>query len=479
MRSACFHSGICWFYWKAFDPQNYEYDDGEQLNKNKNDFGGHSKEILFVKNAKFKSLKEEILENKDNEVLNPQIFDEKISQKVKELMETDKAKAIRAEWDRWGSVPAEYFGIKREAPITLQHISALVCYSDFSALCTAFSSTFRPLSAYETLESVKRRNESYYFMAKLLIEAVNCFGVTGEEKKWNEGQGKWVRKERGPFFCGMSFVLNLSSFTIRLFGPTSTTKEKLVAIGFAKENGCILEFDNEHLPCDQLKMWNMEWISRYPEEQERFFVHGQHPLQLVGVYLTRTSKNYALYMQAMQLLDSMLSGVFPKGDDSKLDDVAKHLFGEKVSLPKYVRNNLDHFKFAKEFVVIDFDRFPEKFRKYAFVGAEYEVDYDYKYEAFALDDDRNFINKHLVDSLPNIKRIHLESVWHPFCLQRLLNLVLSVKADKIHKHDIKWSVRFYREWIDDVFASVKWENYKQIKAWMEDIDDFNKHIFIQ
>ena len=33
-----------------------------------------------------------------------------------------------------------------------------------------------------------------------------------------------VNKELGPFFCGMSRVMIMPSFSIRLNGPTSTTK---------------------------------------------------------------------------------------------------------------------------------------------------------------------------------------------------------------------------------------------------------------
>ena len=61
-------------------------------------------------------------------------------------------------------------------PIFIEHIQSLILYTDFSMLSSSFTSTFRKKYENESLESVKNRNSSYYWMSKFLIEAVNGYG---------------------------------------------------------------------------------------------------------------------------------------------------------------------------------------------------------------------------------------------------------------------------------------------------------------
>merc|ERR1712032_1372329 len=96
------------------------------------------------------------------------------------------------------------------------------------------SSSFRKKHETETLTSLKERNSRYYHLSKLVIEAVNAFGINGV----NDG-------EYGPFHCGLNCVLNIPSFAIYLKGPCSTSKDIEISINFAKRDGVIISLQND------------------------------------------------------------------------------------------------------------------------------------------------------------------------------------------------------------------------------------------
>ena len=74
----------------------------------------------------------------------------------------------------------------------------------------------------------------------------------------------------GPFFCGMSMILTMPQFSIRLFCPTSTSCHMEVAVKFSGEEGIIVEFmTSDERYAQYLRGLDVSWISRYKEEDER------------------------------------------------------------------------------------------------------------------------------------------------------------------------------------------------------------------
>jgi len=115
------------------------------------------------------------------------------------------------------------------------HVHALLLYTDFSALCTDFSASFRAVERGESLEANKARNGRYHHFAKRLKELVMCYGSDNANDN-----------SRGPFFCGVSAVLNIPQFAIRLNAPTSTSLHIEVAMRFAGgTDGMIIQLNNE------------------------------------------------------------------------------------------------------------------------------------------------------------------------------------------------------------------------------------------
>ena len=104
------------------------------------------------------------------------------------------------------------FEIKKGAPLRAHHLYALNAYCDFTQFCTAFSETFRKMRHTESIASVNQRNSKFYFCSRYLREVVTYYGCIGDADDAKNGH------ESGPFYTGMSVVLNLPQFKMGLQG---------------------------------------------------------------------------------------------------------------------------------------------------------------------------------------------------------------------------------------------------------------------
>ena len=163
------------------------------------------------------------------------------------------------------------YGILPYSLVTLEHLMAVCLYTDKTELCTAFSATFRPKYAYESIEGTKSRNRNFWHMSRLLRELIEYWGSAGEV--WNKEEDGYMNGELGPFWTGMSFEMKTASFNIRLCGPCSTSKQKVVAVRFADTGGTVLQFDNiGDNNSKYLRFFDVTGISAYAEEDERYSI---------------------------------------------------------------------------------------------------------------------------------------------------------------------------------------------------------------
>ena len=169
--------------------------------------------------------------------------------------------------------------------MTLNHLIAIICYTDFSELCTEWTSTFRAIYFGESQESIKLRQESYYHLSKYLYEIVQYFGVychgigcsdstlksaTRVITDYGYESVSWCDVD-GPFFCGMNNKMTFPSFNIRLNAPTSTSCHKEIALRFSGEDGILIQFNNTGLQKNhKTGFFDASWISRYKEEDELY-----------------------------------------------------------------------------------------------------------------------------------------------------------------------------------------------------------------
>ena len=254
VSSSSFSVGVRFYYWFKYKSMENVQDSSEIPNFI--DHSGYDIKDLYVK-RKYQTLKEEIL---NYNYINVWHYQHEIAPKAAAYHNTAYARSIKAKFQTSLSdnkVPL-YYGIYREK-ITISHLMSVILYCDYSKLSADFSSTFRKNGAFDTLHNMKARNSRYYWMSKLLRETVEIFGECR-----NDGL-------LGPFFSGLSMVISIPNFFLRLYSPTSTSVHIEVAMKFSGDNGIIMKLDNPsgNDQCKFLRGFNCSWISRYKEEDER------------------------------------------------------------------------------------------------------------------------------------------------------------------------------------------------------------------
>ena len=225
---------------------------------NENDLGGYSEKQLSV-HSKYKTYKEEILSHVDMEKYR------EIMTKAENYLNTQRVKAMKP--NRLGYGMFKY-GISKDAAVKLGHITSLILYTDYSAYCTEFSSSFRKISFTESFESVKQRNSRFWWQSKLFREMIECYGICNYKRWINDDRNP----ESGPFHTGLDAVLAVPEFAIRLYSPTSTSMHVEVSLNFATRAGMILQLNNNTVGGSKLvPFFDVSWISRFPDEDERAF----------------------------------------------------------------------------------------------------------------------------------------------------------------------------------------------------------------
>ena len=128
---------------------------------------------------------------------------------------------------------------------------------------------------------------------------VNYFGSRGDY-----GMNGRVN---GPFYSGVSVVLNVSEFSIAFNSPTSTTQTMEVALRFAGSNGMILTVNNDDVSNDQ-PLLNATWISCYAEEDEYLFFGSFYKLKMQNISIIDSARTYRKSISALYLFDGLLTG---------------------------------------------------------------------------------------------------------------------------------------------------------------------------
>ena len=486
MNAAVFSTGFTFFYWEHFGDKSQKR--RVQNERNINDYGGHTQFELFISKSKYQSIKEEVLSNTDSEVGIEEY--NCIRVKAEQYMTTQRVKSMRAEKNDCDDTIN--YDIEEDAPITISHLKSLLFYTDFNKLSASFTRTFRRVFAGEALESVKQRNMCYYWMSKLIIETVNCFGTNG-----------WVREggESGPFFTGMGVVISVPSFRIRLCGPVSTSKEILVAQNFAKDNGIILELNNQtDHETKNLRFFNVSWLSKYSEENERIFVHGQWSIEISSIRLTANWNNFGNFFGPLSKFDAAISGGSVgavQGFSAKDRDMIRLLFAEDTSLPKYISDTFKMFRFHKKTICIDLEQligyggwnkgYPSALQE-LIVGKVYkggsEDSDNIFYEEF--EDNRNLLKSELVNLFPNLTDIVLQCTqWrgnssYQFSLFGILDMLNQRRRNKIKVSlygvwkDWKEDSGDRRSWLYYVYSKISSalkKKYKKIKITLQETKD--------
>eukprot|EP01084_Bolivina_argentea_P043419 80010_1 len=277
LSATSFSTGYIFYYWTHCKQQTNK-SLGDRLN-------GYSVAELYVPQH-YSSLKIEILQSS---FLGAAQWQENIVLKADKYNDTEEVKQMTCNGEQKHDISAGEH-------ISKQHLYSIILYCDWSKLCSEFSGTFRKRTSFESLRSLKSRHSKYYWFGKLLVETVNDFGTIG-------------LKERGPFYCGMSIVLNIPSFAIYLKGPCSTSKEMAVSLNFAKRDGIVIQLQNDSGNGSRQRFLDCSFVSNYVEEAEMLFIAGDYRLRIESIRIIETAQNFQKFFCSFYLFDCMISGV--------------------------------------------------------------------------------------------------------------------------------------------------------------------------
>eukprot|EP00484_Ammonia_sp_Unknown_P022647 CAMPEP_0197027098 /NCGR_PEP_ID=MMETSP1384-20130603/7073_1 /TAXON_ID=29189 /ORGANISM="Ammonia sp." /LENGTH=797 /DNA_ID=CAMNT_0042455895 /DNA_START=21 /DNA_END=2414 /DNA_ORIENTATION=- len=293
---SAFATGCRFYYWPKFKHLEQLPHDKEMA-YNVNDHGGYKVFDLYVE-KKWNSFKEEICHYP--EPFDLQHYNEVVRVKAMEFLQSNPVKRIRSSVDDEIDGSLVDYGVADGAAMSYPNVVCLILYCDETELSRDFSLTFRKKHAFETLEQVKQRNRAYYWWSKILRETVELFG-----KNYFVDNG---RSLGGPLYTGISCVLNITQFTMRLSGPTSTTKQQEVAVSFAKSNGMIMQLNNDEGLAKFGRAFDCSWLSKYGEEDERLFFGGYYVINVEALYILKTNQKFEALVDAMCYLDKMVNG---------------------------------------------------------------------------------------------------------------------------------------------------------------------------
>ena len=444
-----FSTGVAFQYHKWYaSKENADAFQNRQRRDNKHDFGGHALSALFVP-ARFESIKSEIRNSK---------FDEFVIDKAKKYIDTSDCKAMQC---REYSDPL-HFCINDGDSLRVEHLHALFLYTDFSALCTQFSSSFRAVYLGESLNSVKARNGRYHHFAKSLKELVMYFGIT----------------TRGPFYCGMSIILHIPQFVIRMNGPTSTSLHIEVAMRFGGVEGMIIQLndifqDERHFDC--------AWLSAFPEESEHLFMGGRNPLRLETVRVVETNNNYRRFIGAFWVFDMLLSGT-TAGPNKASVRILRCAINDYLGIksnryPPFVNDTFRHFCARKTHITLNLHDMEFALRNEEFVSLVMNRVYVTDMILSEPVGDGNLFKPVLFELFGNVQEITLiaQSVGshgnaHAFSLRRLMQFTFPESLTKINIYGWGWMSKSIYDSVRQTFTDQGWNHEMDSRGYLLTLD---------
>eukprot|EP01084_Bolivina_argentea_P134023 236476_1 len=347
--SSAFSIGITWYYWDYYKAKKEIEQATSWDGQNENDHLGYNYQDLFVK-KKYKHLKQEVLNNKQHSIALDSFA--QILKKATQYMIVDKVRNIPlSRWD--GGSGGLHYGIKKGSAFTMDHLTSILLYTDFTVLSRTFTSTFR-LFKDELISDAKQRNAEYANWSRLFRETVQYFGT------------KLEKERKQPFFCGMTKLL-IPSFVIRLCGPTSTTKQLGCALRFANNKGIILAVNNGgNYQSQFLRHFDVSYLSCFSDEDERIFCGGVYPLRLETVRLVADNVNLYVFLKPLFFFDCMVSGIelasgLNAGKSRSLKIISV-LISKQNKFLKYVNDTFTAFCENKTQIAINMHLINEQFK---------------------------------------------------------------------------------------------------------------------
>eukprot|EP01084_Bolivina_argentea_P096069 172714_1 len=353
LSSSSFSTGLIFYYWHWYAPDTVNINEINKDPENYNDHSGIDIKHLYVQ-KKYNAFKEEILSH-----ITINEYNDLVMTKVQQYISTKKVKKTYA---KSPSDDHLHYGIKRGEKLSQWNLISLILYCDFSSYCTEFTASFRAATPYEALGHIRERHRQFWWMGKTLRETVQYYGNGVRDNI----------EVNGIFYCGMSIVMEIPQFFIRLCSPTSTSVQIQIAANFAKRTGMIIELSNHDGYARRLRMCDCSWISRFVEEDERLFIGGDYPIRIKSIRIIYIHQNFELFFGAMYMFNCMVNGIWTGHGEIKPTKTEKKIIktlldfklGVIASTPfdKYIENTFTLFCNIQNHILISLHRLHNDFK---------------------------------------------------------------------------------------------------------------------
>merc|ERR1712228_337442 len=237
-------------------------------------------------------------------------------------------------------------------------------------------------------------------------------------------------------------VMVLPQFNLRFCAPTSTTMQIEIALKFATRNGTVIQLNNnsngDH---DKLRLFNISWLSRFKDEDERLFIGGVWRVRGESIRLTKTKENFETFFVSLFYFDAMVTakrGMSKLKINNKQIGVIKSLIKWRLEQKKdpkmneYLYQTFDAYTKNKKQIEINFD-----FLSYAKESMYNLIVHSLEENAKPKDenDTVNLVKAELGKIFQNVKTVHINAGYndhqYPFSLIAFLRLIQSTKWQKV------------------------------------------------
>eukprot|EP01084_Bolivina_argentea_P122946 217901_1 len=149
---------------------------------------------------------------------------------------------------------------------------------------------------------------------------------------------------------------------MKLCAPTSTSIHIEVAIIFSGVDGIIIQLDNPHTTQHQwLRGFDVSWISRYKEEDERLFIGGHYFIKVECVWLRATKQNFEQFIRALYYFDTMITGgqhgasIPTQSDVTILSELINWILNKPTTrtYDSYIHSTFTSFAQIKDHITLD------------------------------------------------------------------------------------------------------------------------------
>eukprot|EP01083_Nonionella_stella_P008484 24492_1 len=342
--------------------------------------------------------------------------------------------------------------------ITVEHILSAMIYCNYDVLQEAFTKTYRRIYSNESKESMWKRHEEFYFLGKFLKQTVRRIGT------------KIHRGNITKFYHGVGETLLFSLKRInKILSPLSTSSSKAVGIHFAS-SGILVEFGDQEGSAFNMH-FNVSWCSDFTNEHEYLFVQSAVGLKLVNIINVNTCFECRIYLEAMNLLNSM--DVFSENYNAPKAEIAVKLIKHETkmeewdSLNVYVQNMFHVYCSKKTFLGWSW----KELESYVQI---YDIFKSDKYDGI----DIGFVNR----LYPHLEEINifdmnlcillLESVWNHLHAEMTCLQTIEIHVPKQNEGiSINDAVEIYAEKFSLIGFCIEIGDGKSILIWEQQSED--------